>query len=556
MKRGPYEVLGVSKNATQTEIKRAYKRLALKYHPDKNKGSKEAEEKFKEIDKAYKILGDNILTSDYFIRRTQREVADIELKILKLKSEALDRTSTLKEIREAFNSTFPQVDEEDLDPSLWHPYKDWGGKVVEMKITIPYVNSRSEELRNFKEQMVKAIKEAENTLKIREENKESKEREERRKRREEQIKDYYYWEEKNKEDKIKARLDVIQSINNEMWVYGEDWESIDSSLWAPYETWEEKIENIEIKSRGKEGIDTSKLDKFREELIELIRKEDEKNEERYKKEQAEFWINEQKRCSIKSIEEVITEKGIKSEELGKYSNYQEKINNLTKLWEIKALADDVINYIWDEIILKRQNNTKSIPNNFNSSWKNLQEELLEEDKKKLEDEVEQLKNQKSETQTSEQQAETQKKLREREEELKKLNENDNKENNWVQEKSKLEKELQKLRDQGNQEKLTKRIKELEGVVEQLKTESEQLKQQIQELKKDNDDSPEYKSYLAKKEQELQTKQSKLQQLESIINSNNNNNNNPFPILPVIGTIGLITLLGLIVYKLRKNRVRG
>jgi len=42
------------------------------------------------------------------------------------------------------------------------------------------------------------------------------------------------------------------------------------------------------------------------------------------------------------------------------------------------------------------------------------------------------------------------------------------------------------------------------------------------LKKENDNSPEYKSYLAKKEQELQVKQSKLQQLESIINTNNNN----------------------------------
>ena len=55
-KRDYYEVLGVGKDASADEIKHAYKKLAIKYHPDKNPGDKEAEEKFKEAAEAYDVL--------------------------------------------------------------------------------------------------------------------------------------------------------------------------------------------------------------------------------------------------------------------------------------------------------------------------------------------------------------------------------------------------------------------------------------------------------------------------------------------------------------------
>jgi|WetSurMetagenome_2_1015567.scaffolds.fasta_scaffold207317_2 molecular chaperone DnaJ len=57
-KRDYYEVLGVDKNASADDIKRAYRRLAIKYHPDKNQGDKEAENKFKECAEAYEVLSD------------------------------------------------------------------------------------------------------------------------------------------------------------------------------------------------------------------------------------------------------------------------------------------------------------------------------------------------------------------------------------------------------------------------------------------------------------------------------------------------------------------
>lgn len=58
-KRDYYEVLGVDKNATADDIKKAYRKLAVKYHPDKNPGNKEAEEKFKEAAEAYSVLSDS-----------------------------------------------------------------------------------------------------------------------------------------------------------------------------------------------------------------------------------------------------------------------------------------------------------------------------------------------------------------------------------------------------------------------------------------------------------------------------------------------------------------
>lgn len=64
-KRDYYDVLGVSKTATADELKKAYRKLALKYHPDRNKGNAEAEEKFKEVNEAYSVLSDETKRAQY-----------------------------------------------------------------------------------------------------------------------------------------------------------------------------------------------------------------------------------------------------------------------------------------------------------------------------------------------------------------------------------------------------------------------------------------------------------------------------------------------------------
>src|SRR3954469_5814201 len=64
-KRDYYDILGVSRKASADDIRKAHRKLVMKYHPDKNKGNKEAEDRFKEIQEAYDVLSDEQKRQNY-----------------------------------------------------------------------------------------------------------------------------------------------------------------------------------------------------------------------------------------------------------------------------------------------------------------------------------------------------------------------------------------------------------------------------------------------------------------------------------------------------------
>lgn len=64
-KKNYYDILGVGESADADEIKKAYRKLAMKYHPDRNRGDSSAEEKFKEINEANDVLSDSSKKSQY-----------------------------------------------------------------------------------------------------------------------------------------------------------------------------------------------------------------------------------------------------------------------------------------------------------------------------------------------------------------------------------------------------------------------------------------------------------------------------------------------------------
>ena len=78
-KRDYYEVLGVNKSSSESEIKKAYRKMAIKYHPDKNPDNKEAEAKFKEAAEAYDVLSNPEKNNDTINLGTREWEIEVDL---------------------------------------------------------------------------------------------------------------------------------------------------------------------------------------------------------------------------------------------------------------------------------------------------------------------------------------------------------------------------------------------------------------------------------------------------------------------------------------------
>ena len=96
-KRDYYEVLGIDKNASADEIKKAYRKKAKQYHPDLNPGDKEAEAKFKEANEAYEVLSDEQKEAvAEEPTRTVRDVAKIFSRVLQFRLRRLQRAASAR----------------------------------------------------------------------------------------------------------------------------------------------------------------------------------------------------------------------------------------------------------------------------------------------------------------------------------------------------------------------------------------------------------------------------------------------------------------------------
>ncbi|MBC2580534.1 DnaJ domain-containing protein [Clostridium sp. DJ247] len=103
-----YEVLAVGRDASQEEIKKAFRRLARKYHPDVNSGNKDAEEKFKEVNEAYNTLNNDSLRKEY----------DLKIDNIKKGSKNTNYYGKTKESEQSKEKNYKDIDIENIERSF------------------------------------------------------------------------------------------------------------------------------------------------------------------------------------------------------------------------------------------------------------------------------------------------------------------------------------------------------------------------------------------------------------------------------------------------------
>jgi len=139
MSKDYYQILEITKTATEAEIKKAYRKLALKHHPDKNGNSAESVKKFQEISGAYAVLSDQERRKSYDMGRNgssfdYSDFSEKEKENLKAQQEQLrEERISLTRAKFVYSWICPemghQFENPPLDPNLWSPYSSWMKKM-------------------------------------------------------------------------------------------------------------------------------------------------------------------------------------------------------------------------------------------------------------------------------------------------------------------------------------------------------------------------------------------------------------------------------------------
>ena len=243
MSKTLYEILGVKKDASPEEIKKAYRKLALKYHPDKNKGSKETEEKFKEIAKAHEVLSDPERRKNYdtggdgsdfdfnnWYERTKACFEGQQEYYDDLRKKDREWGINLIKTRFAYSGIHPdagyQFENPPLDPNLWAPYSTWMEKMRKCS---------DDELVIFEKKLREAAKEF------------KRKNDEKWKREYENIRKASEGGVKSTENAI-LRNQIAHEIQSKLDSSKVSQSDLDSSLWFPYNLWAEKLVSLNSES--------------------------------------------------------------------------------------------------------------------------------------------------------------------------------------------------------------------------------------------------------------------------------------------------------------------
>jgi len=330
MTKNYYEILGVVRDATLNEIKKAYRKLALEWHPDRNPNNPEATLKMKEINEAYEILGDEDKKKRYDGGETN--FASYASASQYQSDETFDEflSSLGFEVEEEFKRKFRNI--------FSHMPQYLREELRRNCINRQNLKEEKEELENLEKKLQEAM-----------------------------IKYNKVYE------KFILKSDIGNEIKYEFNINGVNWnDSMLRHLWVSHENWFDKLHEMvekEVEFEGEFSQSITPRSKknilaFKEQMIKVIKKRGE--------ELKKGKLDKIRNNAIQSVKTSLQESELTANELGEYANYEEQINKLFKLYEIDYLESEIIRKIKKIVRNKETVRENELINNRetigNDSW--------------------------------------------------------------------------------------------------------------------------------------------------------------------------------------------